>query len=229
MYKHKHKIIFNDNSDFFLYGQDYFNKNDQLWDIHQEKLSQFCTKVSNQGFPLEIIELNTNESISINSYKSFENWLNKNQYFRYKSVQKFSDNSQNEIAFLKGLLYSAECNSNFYCSSDLNVSYEFNILNEEKENLYDLNFRKKEINNWILELHTKLHQWMFNQMPPNPSKYYGYGKNELISTIVGKIENIITDLKDVYIVEYQDFAFVDGFEMVWMADKKYALNIELND
>ncbi len=46
MYKHKHKIIFNDNSDFFLYGQYYFNENDQLWNIHQEKLSQFCTRIS---------------------------------------------------------------------------------------------------------------------------------------------------------------------------------------
>ncbi|MBO0592982.1 hypothetical protein I2486_16385 [Cellulophaga sp. E16_2] len=229
MYKHKHKIIFNDDSNFLLYGEDYFNENNQLWNNHQEKLTQFCTKVSNQGFPLTIIELNISESINIDSYKSFENWLNQNQHFRYKSGEKFSDNSQNEIAFLKGLLYSAECNSNYYCSSDLNVSYEFNILREDNENLHDLNFKKVKINNWILELHTRLNQWMFNQMPANPSKYYGHGKNELISIIVGKIENIINDLKDVYIVEYQDFAFVDGFEMVWIADKKYVLNIELND
>ncbi|WP_289046732.1 hypothetical protein [uncultured Olleya sp.] len=229
MYKHKHEISFKDETTFLLYGEDYFNENDQLWNIHQERLSQFCTKVSNCGFPITIKELDTGNTDIIDSYKGFEKWLNNNQHFRYTKGQIFPDNTKNSISYLKGLLFSAECNSNFYCSSDLNVSYEFNELNVNNEVLYDLEFEKVKIDNWVQELHKLLNQWMFSQMPNNPSKYYGHGKNDMISAIVGEIENIMTNITDTYLVKYKGFAFVDGFEMVWIADKKYALNIELND
>jgi hypothetical protein len=62
-----------------LFGEDYYNDRNIFSYAHRNTLNQLCEKVDLTGFPITIKDLQSNETLEIDSKIALAQWLIKNQ------------------------------------------------------------------------------------------------------------------------------------------------------
>lgn len=79
MFAYRHLVKLKTTEIIGLFGEDYYNDRNIFSNAHKNTLNQLCEKVDLTGFPITIKDLQSNETLQIDSKISLAQWLIKNQ------------------------------------------------------------------------------------------------------------------------------------------------------
>jgi hypothetical protein len=75
----RYKTIFTDNTEHFLFGEEFFSDTAVRNRVHHTNLIDFSIVVCEKGRPIEVFDSIKNEQIKFESTAHFDNWFYKNQ------------------------------------------------------------------------------------------------------------------------------------------------------
>lgn len=97
----RYKATFKDDTQYSLYGEDYFNDKAIFWRHHQSNLVNFSNCVAEKGRPVNILDTYSNTLIELNSPDEFDIWYRKNQSSEFEFG--FSDCDSREEIYRAGI------------------------------------------------------------------------------------------------------------------------------